>query len=305
MTGGTTAAGLKHLGDLFGGGTAVGLGDGELLRRYAAARDASAFAALLARHGPMVAATCRAVLRDPHDAEDAFQATFLVLARRAGSICAGDALAGWLHRVARRAAVQRGIEIRRRRWHEEALAMDVSDDRSRFGLDPDELAILHEEVDRLPDRERLPVVLCDLEGRSYEQAAGRLGWTVPALYHRLAAGRKRLRSRLIRRGITAAAAGGLVESSRNLAHAAPVPAAWSTSALASATGGPVPASVTGLAHALLRSLLMTRLKVVAVGFLATAALVASELADGRIIAAGLRGEKLKLAVVRVLDQPAK
>ncbi len=298
MTGGTTAAGLKHLGDLFGGGTAVGLGDGELLRRYAAARDASAFAALLARHGPMVAATCRAVLRDAHDAEDAFQATFLVLARRAGSIRAGDALAGWLHRVARRAAVQRSIEIRRRRRVEsEALAMDVPENRSRSPLDPDELAILHEEVDRLPDRERLPVVLCDLQGQTYEQAADRLGWTVPALYHRLAAGRKRLRGRLMRRGITAAAAGGLVESSRNLAHAAPVPASWTASALAAATGGPVPASAATLAHTLLRSLLMTRLKFVAVGVLATAALVASG------ISAALAGRPDPPKAPRVADGP--
>ncbi|MHB1557310.1 MAG: sigma-70 family RNA polymerase sigma factor, partial [Isosphaeraceae bacterium] len=299
MTGGAMTTGLKHLGDLFGGGTAIGLGDGEFLRRYAAARDGSAFAALLARHGPMVAATCRAVLRDPLDAEDAFQATFLVLARRAGSIRAGDALAGWLHRVARRAAVQRSLEIRRRRRIEsEALAMDVPDDRSRPGLDPDELAILHEEVDRLPDRERLPVVLCDVEGQTYEQAAGRLGWTVPALYHRLAAGRKRLRARLMRRGITAAAAGGLFESSRNLAHAAPVPAAWTASALATATGGPVPASAAGLAHTLLRSLLMTRLTVVALGFLATAALVASG------ISAALAGRPDPPKVPRVADGPS-
>ncbi len=279
MARGTTASGLKHLGDLFRDGTAVGLGDGELLRRYAAPRDGSAFATLLARHGPMVTAACRAVLRDAHDAEDAFQATFLTLARRAGSIRAGDALAGWLHRVARRAAVERNLEIRRRRRFEsESLSMDIPDDRSRPALDPDELAILHEEVDRLPDRERLPVVLCDLEDQTYEQAAGRLGWTVPALYHRLAAGRKRLRARLMRRGINAAAAGGLVGSSRYLAHAAPVPTAWTASALAAATGGSVPAPAAMLAHTLLRSLLMTRLTVVAVGVLATAALVASGLA---------------------------
>ena len=88
MASGTLGSGLEQLRDLFGGGTAVGLGDAELLRRYAGSHDGPAFAALVARHGPMVAATCRAVLRDHHDVEDAFQATFLVLARKAGSMCA-------------------------------------------------------------------------------------------------------------------------------------------------------------------------------------------------------------------------
>src|SRR5271157_2615943 len=149
MASGILGSSLKHLRDLFGGGTAVGLSDGELLRRYAASHDGPAFAALVARHGPMVAATCRAVLRDHHDVEDAFQATFLVLAREAASIHAGDALGGWLHRVAYRAAVQRNIEEKRRRRHEsEVSAMEVPD-AARPALDFDARSILHEEIDRL------------------------------------------------------------------------------------------------------------------------------------------------------------
>ena len=106
-----TEMSLKHFRDLFGGGTAVGLSDGELLRRYAASPDGPAFEALVARHGPMVAATCRAVLRNHQDAEDAFQATFLVLARKAASIHSGKALGGWLHRVAyRRGCPEHGSE---------------------------------------------------------------------------------------------------------------------------------------------------------------------------------------------------
>ena len=97
---------LRYLRDLFHDGTAVGLGDGQLLARYTQSRDEAAFEALVARHGPMVLATCRAVLKSEHDVEDAFQATFLVLARKARSVRAGDALGGWLHRVAYRAAVQ-------------------------------------------------------------------------------------------------------------------------------------------------------------------------------------------------------
>ena len=122
---GTRGSSLKHLRELFRGGTAVGLSDGELLRRYAASHDGPAFEALVARHGPMVVATCRAVLRDHHDVEDAFQATFLVLARKAASIRAGDALGGWLHRVAYRAAVRLNVEAKRRRRHEAEVIGDA------------------------------------------------------------------------------------------------------------------------------------------------------------------------------------
>ena len=220
---GTRGSSLKHLRELFRGGTAVGLSDGELLRRYAASRDGPAFEALVARHGPMVVATCRAVLRDHHDVEDAFQATFLVLARKAASI-RGDALGGWLHRVAYRAAVRLNIEAKRRRRHEaEVSAMEIPY-AARSALDFDVRSILHEEIDRLPDSQRLPVVLCDLEGLTYEQAAGRLHSTAPTVYHRLAKGRKRLRDRLIRRGVTATAVGAAMELSRASTMAA-VPAA--------------------------------------------------------------------------------
>jgi DNA-directed RNA polymerase specialized sigma24 family protein len=106
---------LRHLRDLFHDGTAVGLGDGQLLARYAADRDEAAFAALVARHGPMVLATCRAVLRHEPDVEDAFQATFLVLARKARTVRAGEALGGWLHRVAYRVALEASVRARRRR----------------------------------------------------------------------------------------------------------------------------------------------------------------------------------------------
>ena len=162
---------LRHLHDLFSGGTAVGLTDGQLLARYAASNDGPAFAALVARHGPMVAATCRAILRHEHDVEDAFQATFLVLARKARSVRAGDALGGWLHRVAYRVAVQANIEAKRRRRRESEVSPMEIPAAARPGLDLDLLSIVHEEIDRLPERQRLPVVLCDLEGLTYEQAA--------------------------------------------------------------------------------------------------------------------------------------
>ena len=277
MARGTLGPSLKPLRDLFDGGTTVGLGDGELLRRYAATRDGAAFEALVARHGPMVAATCRAVLRNLHDAEDAFQATFLVLARRAGSIRSGDSLGGWLHRVAYRAAVQKSIESRRRRLKEsEVMEMEIPDP-ARPPLDFDVRSILHEEIDRLSDAERLPVVLCDLEGLTYEQAAGRLRCTSPTVYHRLARGRKRLRDRLIRRGVTAVCAGAAIDTARSSATAA-VPTAWVQAAVSVATGGAVPTTVSALTHSLLRSLLMTRL---------TTMTLAVVLALGSLVSAGL------------------
>ena len=269
----TLGSSLKHLRDLFGGGTAVGLSDHELLRSYAATHDESAFEALVARYGPLVVSTCRAVLRNQLDVEDAFQVTFLVLARKAGSVRAADALGGWLHRVAYRASVQLNIEAKRRQKHthdREVSAMDIPE-VVRPALDFDVRSILHAEIDRLPEAQRLPVVLCDLEGLTYEQAAGQLHWTMPALYHRLANGRKLLRARLVRRGISALAVSAALELSRTSATAA-IPAAWAQSAVAAATGGPIPATVAALTHSLIRSLLMTRLKVATATILAMAAL---------------------------------
>ena len=176
---------LRHLRDLFHDGTTLGLGDGQLLARYADARDEAAFEALVARHGRMVLATCRAVLRHEPDVEDAFQATFLVLARKARSVrLPGDALevATWLlHRVAYRVSLQAGVESQRRRRREAEASAMASLHAVHTGPEPDVASIVHEEVDRLPEKHRLPVVLCDLEGLTYEQAAGQLRWTVPTV----------------------------------------------------------------------------------------------------------------------------
>jgi RNA polymerase sigma factor (sigma-70 family) len=274
MTSGTIGSSLKHLRDLFGGGTAVGLTDTELLARYAETRDAPAFEALVARHGPMVAATCRAVLRNQHDVEDAFQATFLVLARKSATVRTCDCLGGWLHRVAYRAAVQLSVEAKRRRQHEsEGSAMDVPD-TTRPSLDFDVRSILHDAIDRLPDSQRLPIVLCDLEGLTYEQAAGRLHLTVPALYHRLAKSRRRLRDRLVRRGVTSAALAAALETSQAAATAG-VSASWVQAAVAAATGGPTGALVAAVSHSIIKSLLVSRLKLASVTILAMAALVST------------------------------
>ena len=111
----TLGAALRQLNRLFADGVVTGLSDAQLLERFLSHGDAGAFEALLGRHGPMVLSVCRGILRDLHDAEDAFQATFLVLVKTGGKIRGGDALGGWLHRVAHRVANQANVSAARRR----------------------------------------------------------------------------------------------------------------------------------------------------------------------------------------------
>ena len=170
--------------------------DGFLARSGEAAE--AAFEALVARHGPMVLDVCSNVLRDSHDAQDAFQATFLVLASRAGSIRRRDALAGWLLGVARRVALRSRTDLARRRAYEGRAAemkTDLQQDRAESWPE------LHEEIGRLPERYREPVVLCYLEGLSTDAAALRLGCPEGTVLSRLSRARERLQGRLTRRGL--------------------------------------------------------------------------------------------------------
>ena len=270
LASGTT---LRDLRDLFSVGTAVGLADGELLARYTTSNDGLAFAAIVARHGPMVAATCRAILHREHDVEDAFQATFLVLARKAGSVRAGDALGGWLHRVAYRLAVQANVELKRRRRRESDVSpMDIPA-APRPVLDLDLRSVIHHEIDRLPERQRLPVVLCDLEGLSYEQAASRLHSTVPALRCQLSKARERLRARLTRRGVTASALAVAMASTTDASTS--VAASWAEAAVGAATGGASSAAAGALAQTILRGMFTTKLKIATAAALAAAGIVSA------------------------------
>ena len=182
---------------LFRLGAAGGLSDLQLLEWFASRRDEaaeSAFGALVDRHGPMVMNVCRGVLRDEHEACDAFQATFLVLAQRAGSLWVRDSLGPWLHRVARRTASSARSAARRRRRREAIAAGRAA--RSYEDAPDDHREVVHEEVDRLPESQRSPVVLCLLEGLTPEQAAQRLGWPAGTVRSRLARAKVRLKSRL-------------------------------------------------------------------------------------------------------------
>ncbi|HYH66467.1 MAG TPA: sigma-70 family RNA polymerase sigma factor [Urbifossiella sp.] len=175
--------------------------DGDLLARFIRG-DSAAFELLVRRHAEAVYATCGRVCADTHDAEDAFQAVFLILARKAAGVRRAGSLAGWLHRVAHRAATRAAVRRARTGRRERAITTDLPAKASPE--DPVELrAVLDGEIDRLGERFRLPVILCYLQGVSTDDAATRLGIPRGTVLSRLAAARKALAARLARRGITA------------------------------------------------------------------------------------------------------
>src|SRR4051794_31493334 len=186
------------LGQVFREGTVAGLSDAELLERCAARRDPASLEALVSRHGPMVLGVCRRTLRDEHDVADAFQATFLVLTRRAGSptVCSAGSLGPWLHGVAWRVCTRLRADTARRRARV-AAGVDVAEvaDR-RGGPDTSDLRDrLDQELSRLPEKYRVPVVLCHLEGLTQEEAGRRLGCPTATVGVRLMRARERLRDR--------------------------------------------------------------------------------------------------------------
>jgi RNA polymerase sigma factor (sigma-70 family) len=200
--------------------------DADWLARFVASRDEAAFARLVSRHGPMVLRLCRRLVGDAHLAEDCFQATFLALARQAGSIRRPGALAAWLYGVAFRVAARARAEQRRRKtlcgeaiaecpdWRPDALDRLTGRELMR---------VFETELQRLPESYRLPIVLCCVEGLSLEEAAERLGWTAGSVKGRLERGRARLHARLVRRGLTLGLGLGAALAARGLAADALAP----------------------------------------------------------------------------------
>jgi RNA polymerase sigma factor (sigma-70 family) len=232
MTGTQVGSVLHHLRSL-AASSGPELTDGQLLRRFAADRDAAAFAALVQRHGRLVWSVCRNVLRHDHDAEDAFQASFLALARNAGSIRKAEALASWLHGVAYRVSQRALRDAARRRNHERRAGTIARDDAVSESAWRDLQAALDEEVQQLPERLRVPFVLCHLEGHGQAEAAERLGWKVSTLQVRLSQARQELLRRLRQRGISLPATLLAATLVRESAHAA-VPAALMRSTIRAA-----------------------------------------------------------------------
>jgi RNA polymerase sigma factor (sigma-70 family) len=218
--------------------------DGDLLALFVAQRDEAAFATLVRRHGRLVHSVCRSVLHHQQDAEDAAQATFLVLARRAASIRKSESLAGWLHGVAYRTACKARTQAARRRRREHDVAVNArsqaADDLSWREVQ----CILHEELQRLPEKYRLPLIACCLEGHTRDEAARQLGWTFAALKGMLDRGRELLRNRLERRGVILAT---ITLTQETMASSS---AATAQAALAFATGQATSdASITAVALA--------------------------------------------------------
>jgi RNA polymerase sigma factor (sigma-70 family) len=258
--------------------------DAALLGRFLAGRDERAFAALVDRHAELVFGVCWRLLGEVQDAEDAFQATFLVLARKAGTVRPREALPAWLHGVARRVALKARTARARHPLAGTPLAAHPVDPRPDplAGLSARELlAIVDEELQRLAEVYRLPVILCCLEGRSQEEAAQQLGWTLGSVKGRLERGRARLQQRLARRGLTLSAALAAAEVSRGAASGLTVAGLVGPtmrSALAFAARQPQGASASATAMALAREVLrsppLARLGVAAALALATSLLAA-------------------------------
>jgi len=192
---------VRHLRRLSSRNGLAEFSDAQLLERFAAEREESAFALLLQRHGPMVLSVCRRILGQDQDVEDAFQATFLALVGQLRSVGKRGTVGGWLYRVAYRIAMKAKVSRDRRKPSEQEVVASLTSEASPDSAWQELRPILDEELDRLPEKYRLPVVLCYLEGKTYTEAARDLGWTKGTVSGRLALARGLLRQRLIRRGV--------------------------------------------------------------------------------------------------------
>jgi RNA polymerase sigma factor (sigma-70 family) len=249
----------RQVDRLYGEGSATGCGDDQLLSRFRAARQESelAFEAIVHRHGSMVLEVCRRVLGDRHAAEDALQATFLVLARRADSIAVrpGGSLGPWLHGVAFRTAREARRSAGRRQARERRAARRVGEAVEvvhPVAMDDDERRIMHEEVARLPEKYRSVIVLCYFEGLTHDQAAETLRWPVGTVRGYLARARALLRCRLIGRGVAPAVAVSLLNSRREAAAATLAPTLINSVVRAIADGS-VGSTIAALSGSILRS----------------------------------------------------
>jgi RNA polymerase sigma factor (sigma-70 family) len=284
---------VRQLGSLFDGGAVAGLSDRQLLERFTARHDAcgeAAFAALVSRHGPMVLAVCRQLLGDRHLAEDAFQAVFLVLARKAPSVRGPDLLGNWLYGVALRTARCAKVQLARRRRNEGGETTRRLGPGSNALVDPtvppaeqpvlarEQSEALHREIERLPRSFRLPIVLCYFEGLTLDEAARRLRCPAGTVGSRLARARDKLRRGLTRRGMalpSAALAVAAAPKSASAAVSSLLGKATTQAALrfaaGPAAGAAASASATALAQEVLRSMLIHKLRLTLATWLALAA----------------------------------
>jgi RNA polymerase sigma factor (sigma-70 family) len=255
------------------------LTDGQLLENYLRQRDETAFEALVRRHGPMVLGVCRRILHNAADAEDAFQATFLVLVRKGASIVPRSLVGNWLHGVARNTALKAKAMNSKRRGKEQQAAERIQPEQS--GPSQQLQDTLDEELSRLPEKYRVPIILCELQGRTLKEVAVHLGWPQGTVAGRLARARVLLAKRLTQRGL-ALSAGALTAALAQGSATACVPPATvvstvkAASAFAAGQAGPagvIPAKVAALTEGVLKAMLLNKLMRVA-GFAVLAVVVA-------------------------------
>jgi RNA polymerase sigma factor (sigma-70 family) len=246
---------VRHIRKLLRAGESAGESDARLLERYIRQRDEDAFAALVRRHGPMVWRVCRRVLNHTQQAEEVYQATFLVLARRAARVRKPAALASYLYSVAYRIAVKVRADLRRRQGGRgEPIAEPTADPASEAACREVE-RILVEEVHALAEKYRMPILLCYWEGLSNEEAARRLGWPVGTVKTRLLKARQLLHARLTRRGVSLSV-GAIVTLLASGTGDAAMPPSLAGGALQAVLGGAsgVPVAAAALAEQAVRGM---------------------------------------------------
>jgi RNA polymerase sigma factor (sigma-70 family) len=245
-----------------------GMTNGQLLECFLAQRDEAAFAALMRRHGPMVFGVCRRVLRNAHDAEDAFQATFLVLVRKARSIGRPELLGNWLYGVAYRTALAARGATAKRRAKEREMAKSEAVEETDWH---EPASLLDSELVRLPEKYRVPIVLCDLAGKTRKEAARQLGWPEGTINSRLARGRVILAKRLSRLGAVFSG-GAIAAAMAEQAASVGMPVGLQASTLKAATvvaagtataTGIVSAKVVALTDRIVKTMFLTKLQIAA------------------------------------------
>jgi RNA polymerase sigma factor (sigma-70 family) len=266
---------LRGLQRLFGLGPVAGLSDREILTRYIEHGDEAAFESLVALHGAMVLGVCRRMLDDPGDVEDAFQATFLVLIRKARSVRPGEPVGPWLYGVAHRVALRARSEASRRRSREHHIdSIEAEAPAGGQGMShASEIGpVLDGELSGLPASYRAAIILCYLEGRTHEEAARQLGWPVGTLKGRLARAKEMLRGRLARRGVAPTSGALAVFLTREAG--ASVPTGWVEISVRAAKraaegetfAGVVSASAVALSEGVLRAMKLQALKMASATF---------------------------------------
>ncbi len=314
----TTESIVRQIESLFDGGSVAGLSDGELIERFNDHRETTgeeAFAALVARHGPMVLHVCRQLLNDEHHAEDAFQAVFLVLARKSGSIRDPDRLGNWLYGVAIRAARKARCQLARRRRNEEGHAMRHASWVGGVAIEPaehpvvasEQAELLYTEIDRLPARFRQVIVLCYLEGLTIDEAARGLRCPAGTVRSRLARACEKLRRGLTRRGVTLTAAAlteALGDRSASASITSSVCQMTARSAMKFAAGhtaaAAISASAMNLAQEMLRSVVFNKLRLTVLALLLLGAI-----AGGAALVAEARGRQTGKPDLREAAAPAE